>query len=153
VRDGSQRNVFVRNTFAFMGHSAVGDGFRDSTEAFCLNNVVAHSDIYNPWESDITFSGKAHASLIEHNQFHGMADGSGPNYPRSGISLTVSGCVVSFNDVYGNGRFGITLEGRPFNGYNMNGSSNHIYHNTFWNNAGGRAVHPAEGRHGSRKRH
>lgn len=137
VRDGSHRNVFVRNTFADMGHGAIGDGFRDSTEASCLHNVIAYNDICNPWSSGIVLSGKAHASLIEHNRIHGMADGSGPNYARPGIALTVSNCIVRFNDVYENGSFGLTLEGRPFNGYNMDGCGNHIYQNTFWNNARG----------------
>jgi len=137
IRDGSHRNVFVRNTVAYAGHGAIGDGFRDSTEASCLHNVIAYNDIFNPWSSGIVISGKAHATLIEHNSVHGMADGSGSNYARSGISLTVSDCIVRYNDVYDNGAFGLTLEGRPFNGYNMDGCRNHIYHNTFWNNARG----------------
>jgi hypothetical protein len=135
LNDGSHRNAIVRNTIAYAGHGLIWVSFLSETEPTSDDNVIERNDLSNPWASGLGLNGKTNRTVVQCNRIHDAADGTGANYARAGIEVEGTANVIRFNEVYHNGRQGITIQGRDdFGGVLQNAVGNHVHNNTFWQN-------------------
>ncbi len=137
IQDGADRNIIVRNTVSLGGHGTVWISFQSGAEQVAADNVIAQNDMSNPWASGMGLNGKAVRTIVECNRIYNSASGAGVNYARSGIEIEGVDNIVRFNEVFRNGAYGITVQGRTFSGFLQNASGNQIYGNTFWQNGVG----------------
>ena len=134
IQDGSDRNIVVRNTVSYAGHGTIWISFQSASEAPANDNVIAHNNTFNPWASGMGLNGKAVRTIVECNRMHLSADGTGVNYARGGLEIEGQDNIIRYNEIFRNGAFGITIQGRTFGGFLQNASGNHVYGNTFWRN-------------------
>lgn len=134
IQDGSDRNIVVRNSVSYGGHGTIWISFQNAAEATANDNVIAHNDTFNPWASGMGLNGKAVRTIMECNKMRLSADGTGINYARGGLEIEGQDNIVRYNEIFRNGAFGLTIQGRTFAGFLQNASGNQVYGNTFWRN-------------------
>jgi uncharacterized protein YjdB len=134
IHNGADRNRIVRNTIAYGGHGVIWISYTSSGEPTSDDNVIEANDLSNPWASGLGLNGKTNRTIVQCNRIHDAADGSGVNYARAGIEVEGTGNIIRFNEVYHNGRQGLTIQGRSFGGFLQNAVGNQVYQNTFWQN-------------------
>ena len=134
IQDGSDRNIVVRNRVSYAGHGTIWVSFQGASEATANDNIIAHNDTFNPWASGMGLNGKAVRTIVECNKMYLSADGTGVNYARGGLEIEGQDNIIRYNEIFRNGAFGITIQGRTFAGFLQNASGNHVYGNTFWRN-------------------
>jgi hypothetical protein len=59
------------------------------------------------------------------------------NYARPGIEVEGDGNIIRFNEIFGSGATGLTIQGRTAASFTQNATNNRVYYNTFWQNGRG----------------
>ena len=136
LQDGASRNVIARNIITNAGHGLIMLSYQSAAEAMNSDNVIEGNELSNPWANALGLN-KSNRTTVQCNRIHDDADGTRVNYPRAGIEVEGSDNIIRFNEIYHNGRVGITIQGRTYAGYVQNAVNNQIYNNTLWGNSVG----------------
>lgn len=139
LRNGSDRNVIVRNTFLRAKNAAINLGFLGAADANNVGNFIARNNVSNAEGRGLLLSGKAEQTLVECNRVHDTADGTGTSLARSCIDLAGLQNTVRFNELYDCGASvndcgvaGITLHAHLSGSLIEHVQENHVHNNSMW---------------------